>query len=405
MRSRLVPLFLCAAVLVAGCRKTSNTSVVAPASPVQAAGPPPTEEECRQFAADLESAVKTGDTAKISALLRMDDLLLRSFGDLDSSADFQRQLRQRIQAVPTGENFFNTLIGVVKQGGSYKFRTYHQRGAKPHVLFRMHQEEQGVNYHDIALVRHSDNRVAMEDMYVLLTGEMLSQTIKRPMLALLPAINPDLVSRLTGRDRDYLDNLKGVQGIAVANRAGRPDDAIAAYRKLPESLRKEKTILFFYLSAAKMKGDSEYAAALEAFQTYHRNDASLDMVLLDHFILKKEYDTALKSVDRLGPATHNDSYLFVIRSNVLAAAGRQKEAAVAAEKAAEMEAELNSAYESRISIALQEKNHDDTFRWLCQYVEKCGVEIDDLTKLPDYADFVKSPKYGEWTKWYQEHKK
>jgi hypothetical protein len=69
------------------------------------------------------------------------------------------------------------------------------------------------------------------------------------------------------------------------------------------------------------------------------------------------------------------------------------------------EPDLAPAYDSRITVSLSEKNHNDTLRWLRQYVEKCGVEMEDLTKLPDYADFVKSPKHGEWTKWYQQNKK
>lgn len=61
MRLQSVLLVLLAVALVAGCRKAATSSQVAPAPPVQASGPPPTEAEARQFAADLEAAVKAGD--------------------------------------------------------------------------------------------------------------------------------------------------------------------------------------------------------------------------------------------------------------------------------------------------------------------------------------------------------
>jgi hypothetical protein len=66
---------------------------------------------------------------------------------------------------------------------------------------------------------------------------------------------------------------------------------------------------------------------------------------------------------------------------------------------------LADAYWARITVALKEKDHADTLAWLKKIVEKCAMEFEDLMKLDDYAEFVKSPQYAEWLKWYRGRKK
>src|SRR5262245_53124055 len=207
MSARCVALWVLVVVLVAGCNRGSDTAPVAPAPSVQPAGPPPTEEESRRFASELESAMCDGDAVKVGSLLRLDDLIARSISDVDLPTDVRERFLKGAQAGQTGgQGLPAALVAKVKNGGSYKFRKYYATGAKPHVLFRMLNADGRSNYHDIVLARHADGRVGMEDVYVLVAGEMLSQTYRRPMLALLPALNKNFLSRLSPVERDYVDN-------------------------------------------------------------------------------------------------------------------------------------------------------------------------------------------------------
>ena len=129
-------------------------------------------------------------------------------------------------------------------------------------------------------------------------------------------------------------------------------------------------------------------------------DAAVDFLSIDYLILKKQYDDALRCIDKTDQAVGGDPYLHVMRANTLIGAKRYKEACAAAEKAIEQEPTLSAAYWSRIIVAVNEKNHVETLVWLKKLVEKTAEEVADLTKVNEYAEFVKSPQHAEWLKWY-----
>jgi hypothetical protein len=57
-----------------------------------------------------------------------------------------------------------------------------------------------------------------------------------------------------------------------------------------------------------------------------------------------------------------------------------------------------------VAISLHEKKNAETLAGLKQIVQILKLQIDDLAKLPEYADFVKSPEYSKWTTWYGRNK-
>jgi len=397
---------LCAfiAAFAAGCNQTPLSTLAAPAPSVQSDGQTPTQNECCEYARELESAVRSGDPTETSSLMRLDDLMRRTVNDLDIPSRARDEILRGASS-SSNKALPSELVAIVKQGGSYTFRNYHVDNGKPYVLFRMFTSRGGVTYHDIALARHPDGKVALDDIYYLSTGELVSQSLRRSLLALVPSLYPSLLAQLTAADRDVAENMKKITRLGAAVNGGRADEAIATYRSLPETLRKDKSLLLFYVRAAHLKGGAEYAAALATYRRYHPSDRALDFLELDHQVMTKDYKSALATIDRLSTVTQDDSYILVMRASVLSMSGRHREAATAAEKAIEKEPDLARAYACRLTVSLQEKNHAETLQWLKQYADKCGVTIEDLTKLPGYAEFIKSPQYAEWKNWYREHGK
>jgi tetratricopeptide (TPR) repeat protein len=129
------------------------------------------------------------------------------------------------------------------------------------------------------------------------------------------------------------------------------------------------------------------------------------MVSIDYLFLKNKFDDLIQCLDRIDQAVGGDPYLNVLRGNAHAAAGRFAAARTAHEAAIKAEPDLTEAYTARISLALMEKNHEDTLKWLKAVVEQRGIQIKDLTKVPEYAEFVTSPQYPEFKQWYAERQK
>lgn len=397
-----------AACLCAGCgKKGPNPDDPGPAPPVAAhVGPPLTDEDYREFGRKLEKAVAEGDTAELGRLIRVMDLFERSISDLDLSAS----MRKGVMAGASQQSgqFAGQIAEVVKNGGSYTLVRVRTVDGRKKALFRLLFSEGGVNYHEYTLARYPDGLVGTEDLYIYLAGEPITQTFRRTLLGLLAGQDRGLVGRLSGPDQAMAKNVKVLIGMTTDIRNGRFKEGLAAFRKLPPELQKNKVFQIFAIQAAQGTGDdAEYLAAMERFRRDHPDDPAAELMSIDYFTLKKQYDEVLKAVDRLDRAVGGDPYLDVLRSSALAEAGRFRDAAAAAEKSVKGNPKLPLAYWTRVSVALKEKNHKDTLAWLKKGVEAgvIRIDLDNIRTSAEYAVFAKSPEFKELTAWLAKREK
>jgi tetratricopeptide (TPR) repeat protein len=362
-----------------------------------------TEEEAKEFAEKLSQAVKGNDPARVDSLLHLNDLVERLVSDLNLSAVERRNFMAGAQRSLQQGGFGRQILRSIGDGGSYKLLRVHTGHGRPRALFRMISGEGAVNYHDYVLARFPDSTVGMEDVYVFITAEPLSQTMRRILIPVLTQTRGGgkAADDLTKAGPDFVAMTQAVQ-------QGQLAQAVAKYRQLPQALQDNKAVLVIYLQVLVQQagaGEKDYLAAMEKFRKLYPDDAAVDFVSIDYYLIKKQYDDALKAIAAVQKAVGGDAHLESMRANVLAEAGRYDEARAAAEKAVKDEPDLDSGYWSRITVSLREKKYADTVEWLKKVVEQCKIEVQDLTQNPEFAGFIKSPQHGEWRKWYRAHSK
>jgi tetratricopeptide (TPR) repeat protein len=394
--------WLCAVLLLtqAGCRK-ALPDPASPAPALESAGPPPTEQEARQFADRMTSAVRAGDAAAIDQLLRLAGLAERVISDLGLSSRERQGFLAGVATSLRQASFGQQILQGIKGDGSYQLLRIRTVDGRPRPLFRMIHSEGALNYHDYALARHKDGEVVTEDMFVFVNGEPLSQTVRRLVIPALASLRDKGAHR--GVDPQELSSLEAVGAMTRAFRGGDFKTAVTTYRTLPRQCQERKPILVLYVQATMglgEDGEADYLAAMETFRKLFPNDAAVDFISIDYFLLKKRYDEARLAMDRLNEAVGGDPYLGVLRGTAWMEEGRFEEAGRAIEKAIQEEPGLTPAYWARVTLSLREKNHNDTLKWLKIIVGNRGVEVQDLAAVPEYAEFVKSPRHGEWQKWY-----
>src|SRR5262249_43369337 len=170
------------------------------------------------------------------------------------------------------------------------------------------------------------------------------------------------------------------------------------YESLPESLKKDKTVMLNRLRASQAASDDVYQEALEDYTRLFPGDPSIDLQSIDANLLKKKYDDAIACVDRLDRAVGGDGFLDSIRSNIKLTQGDLEAAKTFIEKAIAANPENIDFYWQRVGISLKENNFDNTLKYLNAVEEQFHPEFDDLSQIDDYAGFVKSPQYQEWLK-------
>jgi tetratricopeptide (TPR) repeat protein len=387
--------------LAVGCKKKNpDPDAAGPAPRVEHTGPPLTEDDYKEFGAKLEKAVIDGDKAEVDRLVRVLDLFERSISDLSVTAAERKGMLAG--ASRSGGQFSQQFIDIVKSGGSYSVVRVRTIDDRPRILLRLIHPEGAVNYHEFSLVRYPDGQIATEDIYIYLSGEQLTQTFRRLLLGFLADRNRGAVAQLSKDEQLLTKHMNDLTTMAQMARSGQHREALATFRRLPAGLQKNKIFQIIAIQAAQGTGDdADYLAELERFRRDYPTDPAADIISIDYYLLKKQYDEAFKAVDRLDKALGGDPYMDVLRAGGFVEAGRYKEARAAAEKAVKDAPKLPQAYWARLTVATKEKNHADTLTWLKKLVEAAEPKLDPANLRADerFVEFVRTPQFEEFQRW------
>jgi hypothetical protein len=362
-------------------------------------GPPVTEGEAQAFAREIESTVEAGDAAAFGKLLRIEALIDRSVSDLQPNASFMAGLKSGI--TQTGNKIAAQILDAKKKGGSYTFIRVRTVDGSPRPLFRFLLPDVGVNYHDFELTRLPDGTVGTEDLHVALTGEPLSQTFRRLIVPMIRESKQGLYDRISGKDRIYLDNSQKVKQIGELKRQGQFRECLNLIQSLPVEIEKEKAIQIIAINAAQQVSDDEFMKAMERFRELHPNDPVVDMLSMDYFGLRKQFDKAHASIDRLDKAVGGDPYLQYMHGGIDILAEKWPEARARFAKAKIADPTMTDAYIGDISVSLKMKDHKATLAGLKEVAEKRGVDInlDNIRTDENYREFAQSPQFNELAAW------
>lgn len=365
----LLAVSLAASLSFAGCKKDEVT--VPKNEPV-------TPAEAETFARRLASALEPCDGTALLRFLDVDTIMRTAVAR--SSAP--RSAKKGMLAGMTAqlETFASRLCGD-------PLSTYHllrvrtDQGVSK-ALFRFLGDD-GVNYLEFYIGKNEQGEVLAYDMYSFLSAELVSETMR------------ELIDRGV-KDRDLMKDptqltriMAEVQAHMAANRFA---EARAALATLPESLRTGHTVMLNDLQIAANMDEETYLAAIAAFEKKFPGDSSLDMVLLDGFYLRKQYDEATAAIGRLSKRIGGDPYLDALRAGILSEQGKHVAAREAVERALAAEPSLENIHWVRARIAARDKHFAEVAEVLAHLQTAFGVTFTstDITADPDLAEFAQS---------------
>jgi tetratricopeptide (TPR) repeat protein len=360
---------------------------------------PATEDECRAFGAELEAAVVANNQTKTAESFNLAGIFYKSVSDFEGPPEYHAQLRRHAEEDAKNDPTVPLLLEGVRRGGQLKFLRVHTVDGRSRALVRYIGPRGGVDYLDFLPIRQANGRVVAEDFYSASNGELATESLRRLQLKVAaeqqrgPAGHPASTAKL------WVPCVPKINEMYRASIERKYSQAIAVYRTLPAEIRADKSIYLRYLWDAEAVSDAEFLVALDGFRRQFPGDPAQAFQDIDYYCLTRNFESALRSIDKAEKAIGGDPYLNALRAKLLVKAWRHKEARVAADKAIEQEPGLTHAYWGRIDVALAETHHADTLAWLKKLVENTGQVVGDLRNDPDYAVFVRSPEYAEWLRW------
>jgi len=354
---------------------------------------PVSRDEAEALGRRFAELIGPCDPRALAPLWKAEVTARRAALDAKASAE----VKQGLLAAFTSERLWDGQCQSMNAGSPTKAKYLGLREASGsfHPIVRL-VSAAGLNYVELELGRFPEGVFAVDATYYL-TGELLSRTLARLMGSAQSALD----------DGDLGDG-RTMMRISELQRSGDAAGALALIRELPPALRQDKSLMLLEIGLDPGDDEARYLAAIERFERAFPGDPALDLVSVDGFFMRKQYDRLHTALDRLDQRV-KDPYLDVMRalahfdaSASPDATGRDPkaldEAHVSVKRAIEREPDMQDAWDTQSTICLARKDHACAVAALKVLAERFALPIDDATVLglEGGADLVASDPWKTW---------
>jgi len=302
------------------------------------------------------------------------------------NAQADSAVKDGILAALTAERLWDGQCQSLASNGpaTFKYLGVREDAGTWHPIIRMISGG-GLNYAEFELGRFPEGVLAVDTTYYL-TGEPLSRTLSRL-----------LGSAQTAIDDGNMGDGSTMVKIAEKQRAGDFEGALALIKDLPPALRNDKSIMLLEIGLDPGSDEARYLGAIERFEKAFPGDPALDLVSIDGFFMRKQFDRLHTSLDRLDKRV-NDPYLDVMHALAYLQAAALDQAMLHIDKAIQREPDLQDAWDTKSSVCLALKNYACATEALRMLNDKFSVPITDegAAQLDNGAELVASEAYKAW---------
>ena len=387
------PLF-CVLALVAlvACQKDKPT----PKTSVRAI---PTEAEANQFVDAYIDALYKPNAVRASQLIDWEAVLERATADIEEMRSDSWRKGVAAGAKATQKSLAENLVKNIEAGGSIAPVRVRLIDGERRAILRVLLPDGSLNYHEMPLVKDATGFVRARDIYIYAAGEYFSDTLRR-LFVIGTNEEPSFLARMMGKTEKnpMIAYQPRVREMTAKIRDGDGKGALAIYESLPEALRRDKAIMLTYVMACSKIDDETHARALDDLRTAFPNDRGMEMMFIDGEIIRGRYDQAIAIVDQLDRSIGGDPYLDIMRANIRLQEGNLAQAEAMAARATERDPDLEDAWWTRVNVNLAQKDFAETARLLTHLRDDMLIEIDDLSKYPDYAEFMQTAEYRKFAR-------
>jgi hypothetical protein len=292
------------------CSKTLLTAIITLACPAllpscHLPDKPVSQKEALELANRIERSVAAHNEAFLDDIFEQKRFAQRVLDEAHQR--FNLTLAREAQTAITEAHWGRQVVSAIRGGGSYALVHQYEKDGHQHLLFRLFEGSSAINYHDFELVK-TDKGVKALDVYVYMSGEELSKTLAESLVLMT-----DKLADMTPDDQQKILHIRKINELIEG---GNPEDAAGYYNQLPNDLRTQKLFQLIHLRIAQKLGDTVYLAALNEYKTNFPHDPNLGLLMLDAYVMEKDYSSALAAINRLDTALHKDPFLDYYRGLV-----------------------------------------------------------------------------------------
>lgn len=267
-------------------------------------------------------------------------------------------------------------------GGEFLVRisTLDPKGNQAHGYLRVKLDAQGriVDWFDHAMAQWMSGQLAFYALGML-TTEQAAQL-------------------LFGGGGDAAATALAMRELTTRITLGDHASAHAALAKLPEAIRQRREFAALKVSFARQVGFAAYREAMIEFAARHGDDADVQFLMIDHYLLSKQPAKALQAIDRAAQLIVDDEVMEANRCHALHDLGRKADAVAACDRAIARNPTFETPRWTRARLALETKDAALAIESLSGVEAAQGKRLDAgrLAKNKVYAWLIQQPEWVPW---------
>ena len=290
-------------------------------------------------------------------------------------------------------DFGSIIIKQLNESNSYSFIKHYRKGDSQHLIFRLFADD-GLNYHDYELIE-MNNQTKIVDVYIYMTGENFSDTLKRLYLSTL--FDHRKNSSIDAVNEEYIYALALIKEIRNFLNKKKLYEAIKLFNGIPLRFKKEKMFQIMSIQIAKNLDDEEYMKSIEDYQTLFPQDPSLFLISLDGYFLKGQYVKALQALDQLDEHVGKDPILNLYRGNIYFTIGDATSAISCFRQVTIDVPEFELGHLGLLNSLVEGYRYNEALEILDVLLQRFRFKLLDLIKLiNEFPEFKNSPHFVEW---------
>lgn len=355
-----------------------------------------TEEELKKiqiFAKQIEASLENNNPIYFNSILNSEALLAKiitlpsnNYSTIQFNIGFMMGFKQNF-------DLGSLLVNEIENNGSYKYLRAYMSNNKPRILFRLFNQD-GLNYHEYEITE-VNGKYEITDIYVYLTGENISETLRRMYFY-------EVSQNSSNNDSDLQFDLpnqawKYLQKAQSAFEKGRFEKAVKIWNKIEPEQKEIKHVLLEGIMYASYCNTSLHGQLVNKYLSIYPDDPGYLLQSITGFLTIGEYKKALAAIDKLDKYLYYDPMLNFIRGRICTEMGNFKTAITYFERILDQMSDFDMAYFALLDLLIKSDNFNEATQLLDRMTFKFNAYKTDFDNiLQEYPTFINSSEYLTW---------
>lgn len=278
-----------------------------------------TAEEAKKLSLQIREDIAARKTDFIGKHIILSALVNRvsTHTTVKNASSFEAGMKDGLKKHELEKNIYKSI----NENGSFELVKQYEKEGKQRLIFRLFGGE-GLNYLDMELTKLK-SKVGIADIFIYLSGENLSKSMAEMLEKYMQNDNETITKNTT----------RNFESVKQLINSGDFEEAKKVYARLPYSIRNTRIGELMHLRIASNLSEDEYIPVLETIEKKYGSDPNVQLVLIDIYILRKDYDKSLLSVNKLDSMINKDPFLDYYRGIIYYHKADEEQAVLHYEKA------------------------------------------------------------------------